>query len=236
SLVLLVVMLLPVGGHVRNIALVPLVLVLPGYAISVAMFGPGAVSRGERFVYTLALSVATAALGGLLWQLFFGLGRLAWAFLMVATVLVAARVARRRRLPRLSRPSRRSFRLGLPTALAMLASLVLAVVAVDTAVKGLHDQRAEANFSSLWVVPEGPSGDSVEIGVWNHQGDVHTYLLSVERGGAALWRWEGRLGSQKRAQVALDPTQIAGSGELRVSLYRDGVLYRRTELETGVGT
>jgi len=236
SLALLVLMVLPVDGIVKNIALVPLALVLPGYAVSVAVFGPGAISRGERIVYTLSLSVAVATLGGLLWQLFFGLDRLSWTFLMVATVLVAAWIARRRRLPRPSRTARRSPRVGLPTALALLASLALAIVAIDTAVDGLQDQRAEAHFSSLWIVPEEAEGGAVEIGVWNHQGAVHTYLLSAERAGATLWRWEGRLGSQKRKQVVLDPTQIPGSGPLQVSLYRDGLLYRRTELETGVGT
>jgi hypothetical protein len=238
SIALLILMVLPIGG-LSSIALVPLVLLLPGYAISVAMFGPGAITRGERLVYTLSLSVAVAALGGLVWQLLFGLDTFAWTFLVVATVLVAAAIARRRPTSRSSQAAKRPPRLprvGAPTALAMLAALVLAIVAINTATDGLREQRAESHFSSLWIVPQGPGGDSVEIGVWNHQGAVYTYRLIVERAGTALWGWEGRLGSQKRRQVTLSPAQIPGSGLLQVSLYKSGVLYRRTELQTGVGT
>lgn len=239
SLALLILMVLPLGGLARNIALVPLVLVLPGYAISLAMFGPGAISRGERIVYTLSLSVAVAALGGLFWQLLFGLDRMAWAFLIVAIVLVAAWVAQRRNVPRPSRATERRtsrLRVGLPTALAMLAALVLAIVAIDIAADGLRDQRAESHFSSLWIVPQGPNEDSVEIGVWNHQGSVYTYRLSVDRAGIPVWLWEGRLGAHKRKQVVLGLDEIPGAGPVVVTLYKDGALYRRTELETGVGT
>ncbi len=239
SLALAILMALPIGGVPKDILLVPFVLLLPGYAVSVAMFPPGAITRGERLLYTLCLSVATAALGGLLWQLLFGLDRFAWAFLVVATVLASAAIAGRRRAPQ--RPGAaehgpRQPRVGLPTALAMLLALALAVLAIDTAIDGVHDQRAESHFSALWIVPRGPGEDSVEIGVWNHQEAVFTYRLSVDRVGIPLWGWEGRLGARARKQVILDSDRIPGGGRVEVSLYRDGVLYRSAELETGVGT
>jgi hypothetical protein len=240
SLASLVLIVLPIGGLLKAIALVPLVLFLPGYAIAAAMFGPGAITRGERLVYALSLSVAAAALGGLFWQLLFGLSRSAWAFLLVAITLVATAVAQRRRASQSSRkaerPPRHLPRVGLPTGLAMLAALVLTIVAIDTAAEGLHDQRAESHFSSLWIAPQEPGEGSVEIGVWNHQGSVYTYQLSVDREGITLWQWEGRLGSYRRKQVTLAPAEIPGSGPLVVSLYKSGVLYRRVELQTGGGT
>jgi hypothetical protein len=238
SLASLVLMLLPFGGLPKAIALVPLVLVLPGYAISAAMFMPGSITRGERLAYTLSLSVGAAAIGGLAWQLLFGLSRASWAFVLVAIVLVTARIARSRRAAMSSDPTERRSplpRLGLPTALAVLAAVILTIVAVDVAIEGLRDQRAESHFSSLWTLPHGPAEESVEIGVQNHQGSVYTYRLSVDRAGTPVWLWEGRLGAHKRKQVILGLSEIPGAGPLVVTLYKSGVPYRRTELQPGSG-
>jgi len=49
------------SGPVAAIALLPLVLVLPGYAISAALLPPGSISREVRLALTLALSVCAAA-------------------------------------------------------------------------------------------------------------------------------------------------------------------------------
>ena len=42
----------------RAVLLVPLVLVLPGYALAAALFPPGTVSPAERGVYSVGLSIA----------------------------------------------------------------------------------------------------------------------------------------------------------------------------------
>jgi uncharacterized membrane protein len=238
SLASLLLMLLPFGGLPKAIALVPLALILPGYAISAAMFMPGSITRGERLVYTLSLSVGAAAIGGLAWQLFFGLSRASWALVLVAIVLVAARIARSRRAATSFDPAEqrsRLPRLGLPNALAILAAVILTVVAVDVAIEGLRDQRAESHFSSLWALPHGPAEEAVEIGVQNHQGSVYTYRLSVDRAGIPVWLWEGRLGAHKLKQVVLGLDEIPGSGPLDVTLYKSGIPYRRTEVQPGSG-
>jgi uncharacterized membrane protein len=238
SLLSLVLMVLPFGGLPKAIALAPLVLVLPGYAISAAMFMPGSITRGERLAYTLSLSVGAAAIGGLAWQLLFGLSRASWAFVLVAIVLVAARIARRRRgaMPSGSAERRSPLpRLGLPTALAVLAAVILTIVAVDVAIEGMRDQRAESHFSSLWILPHGSAGESVEIGVQNHQGAVYTYRLNVVRAGIPVWLWKGRLGAHKLKQVILNLGDLPGAAPLVVTLYKSGVPYRRAELQPGSG-
>jgi uncharacterized membrane protein len=238
SLASLVLIVIPFGGLPKELALVPLALILPGYAISAAMFMPGSITRGERLVYTFSLSVGATAIGGLVWQLFFGLSRASWAFVLVAIVLIAAMIARGKRAKMASDPAERRSRLprlGLPTALAILATLILTVVAVDVAIEGLRDQRAESHFSSLWVLPHGPSEESVEIGIQNHQGAVYTYRLSVERVGIPVWLWEGRLGAHKRKQVVLNLRGIPHAAPLVVTLYKSGVPYRRAELQLGSG-
>jgi hypothetical protein len=157
---------------------------------------------------------------------------------LVAIVLVAARIARSRRAAISSDPAERRSRLpslGLPTALAVLAAVILTVVAVDVAIEGMRDQRAESHFSSLWILPHGPAEEAVEIGIQNHQGAVYTYRLNVVRAGIPVWLWKGRLGAHKLKQVVLNLSDLPGAAPLVVTLYKSGVPYRRAELQPGSG-
>lgn len=240
----LVLAALPVGGPAREIALVPLVLILPGYALTATMFGPGTIPRAERLVYTVSLSVGAAALGGLFWQLWLGLDRLAWVSLLTAVTLLACATAQRRRLaPPRREPKRlpRPPRPGWPTALAIVAAVALAVVAVNTASEGLESQRGMSHFSSLWIVPAADQDGSLEVGVSNHLGAAHDYRILVDREGIVLRDRRLRLGPHQQLQMTLAAPELIGpevpSKKLVVvTLYKDGVPYRRTEFETGVGT
>ncbi len=235
----LLLMALPLDGLLKSLALVPLVLFLPGYALSAAMFPPATLARGERLVYSVALSVCAAALGGLIWQLAFGLGRTVWACMLAAITLAGCAVAYRRRATLSAdrlKPSPFLPRLDVPTALTALIALVLAVVAVRTAIDGLRDERAAAHFTALWVAPQADGSDGVEIGITNHQGAVHEYSVVVDGAGKTIRKWQGRLGSREDKRVILEPALIPSGARLIVSLYRDGVLYRRTKLQTEIGT
>jgi hypothetical protein len=234
ALLSLLLVALPFGGLAKGLALAPLVLFLPGYALTAAFFPPGALPRAERFVYSISLSVGAAALGGLIWQLAFDLGRYAWAGLLTAIVLLASEAARRRRAPQPRRASgERLPRPGLAAALAILAAVAVAAIAVALAIGGVRDQRAESHFSALWVVPARTGAGAVEIGVLNHQGASHDYRIEASDRGATVWHWHGRLGATQRKEVVLDSSQIPARARLAVSLYRDGVVYRRTELQVG---
>ena len=156
--------------------------------------------------------------------------------MLVGLTLVAAAVAQRRRV--LGHPSKRPAfpplpRLGIPTALALVAAVVLTVIAVRTAADGLRDQRRDSHFSALWIVP-AETGE-VEVGLWNHQGSVHDYEVRVERDGTTLHRWGKRLGPYKHEEVLLAQAGLPGSGPVVVSLYRDSELYRRVELQAEGG-
>jgi uncharacterized membrane protein len=244
SLVSLALLAIPIDGLIKALLLIPMVLVLPGYAISRALFPFGRPPGDERLVYTFTLSVGAAALGGLAWQLAFDLNRLTWASLLTAITLIGCAIAQwRRNAHKKARRARRQPdkaesrlpRLDLPTGVALLAAIAIAIFAVSVAVDGLREQRAESRFSSLWIAPEGTAG-GVEIGVWNHQGAVHVYRLTVEASGATIEDWRGRLGAHQNKQLSLAPPAFSAGERLVVSLYRDGALYRRTELEGEAGT
>jgi uncharacterized membrane protein len=245
SLASLVLIALPFGGLIKGIVLLPMVLVLPGYALAAAVSPPGTLSRSERAVYVVGLSVSAAALGGLVWQFAFDLGRETWALLLASITLAGCAIAQRRRTrqtpirkrnrsqpPRASRE--RSSHLELPTALTALIGVIAAIAAIAITVDGLQDQRAESNYSALWVVPAKPSSSAVEIGILNHQSSAHEYRLEVESRGRKIQDWRGRIGARGRKRVLLGPKTAPPGTQLAISLYRDGVLYRRTELQTGV--
>lgn len=242
SLASLGLMAIPVDGLVKALLLVPAVLVLPGYAISRAIFPFGRLPGEERLVYTFALSVGAAALGGLVWQLAFDLDRFTWAAVLTAITLLSCGIAQRRRATPKARRERGRFgsradslpRLDLPTGVALLAAVAIAVAAVAVAADGLREERAESHFSALWIAPESPTG-GVKVGVWNHQGAVHEYRLTVEAAGKTIDEWRGHLGAHQNKQLALAPLAFFPEERLVVSLYRDGALYRRAALEGEVG-
>jgi hypothetical protein len=239
ALVSLGLMALSFDGLAKALLLVPLVVFIPGFALAAAMFPAPPLGRGERLAYAFCLSVAAAALGGLAWQLAFGLDRFAWAGILVAVTLVSCAVALRRRagvapdrLP--SQP--RLMPAAAPTAIAVLIAIAIAVFAVWKAVEGVEDQRAESNFTALWIAPNKYAGASgVQIRISNHQSAVHRYRLLVTGAGRTLQEWDGRLGARAQFQVELGAALIPTGARLVASLYRDGTLYRRVKLQTEVG-
>lgn len=238
SLASLGLMALSVDGLVKELLLVPLILFIPGYALAAAMF-PAVLGRGERLVYSISLSVAAAALGGLVWQLAFGLERFSWAAILTTITLASCAVAHRRRasLPPARIPS--SPRLTMPGVAAVVgvvAAVVISVIAIGTAIEGLQDQRAESNFTALWIVPTRAGGTTgAKVRVSNHQSAVHLYRLLITGAGQTIQEWEGRLGARQQLQLNLGAALIPTGARVVASLYRDGTLYRRVKLQTEVG-
>jgi uncharacterized membrane protein len=247
----LVVALLPVPGWMKVVAVLPLVLALPGYAVAAALFPFSEISRDERLVFIFAFSVGASALGGLLVQVILPLDRAVWAALLVFLTLLAGVVAlkgrgqppgtvdrdghppggadqKRPRLPRMSPFS----------AAATLGALLIAGVAIAIATRGAHRQQDSSHFSSLWVVPQGGgagTGDEapVSIGISNQEGREASYLLRVRRDGVTLRDWRIHLVPDQQWQRGLAASAISGTGPLRVQLYRGGELYRHTSLGIG---
>lgn len=239
SLASLLLMALPGGGLPKALALVPMVLFLPGYAVTAAMFPPGSIARAERFVHTFTLGFGAAVLGGLVWQILLDLDRFAWAFLLTSITLVACLIAQRRRVvtvPRRTRGLAGLPRPGVPTGLALLGAIAAGVAAIAVAVDGVQEQRAKSHFSGLWAVSRPAGQGGIEVGIDNHQGAAYLYRLTVTGAGRTIRRWEGRLGSRERKRVRLEAAEVPTNTRLVVSLDKQGTPYRSTELQTGPGT
>ena len=235
TVVALAVALADPPGWLQAAVLLPLALLLPGYAICAALFPSDLLPRDERVVYCLVLSISAAALGGLATQLLLDLDRGVWVGLLAALTLLATMIAaaRRRQAPPASStiPGRRS--LGLLSVAGILASLAIAGGAIAIAADGARDQSRRQVFTSLWAVPAGAAlADGVTIGVWNHGGGT-AMRLEARRHGRPIGSWRLSLRGDQRWQAPLDGSLLPGPAPLVVSLYREGSLYRRVHLDLG---
>jgi hypothetical protein len=167
----------------RVLVALPLILFLPGYAITAATFAHGRISLQHALVLSLGLSLATLALGGLVLNYLPGGIRGGWwALLLFAVVLGACRAAALRR-PRRWRPGKRqplpplnAGQAGLATAgaLAALAAVVLAFVPLGAS--------GTVGYTEMWIKPLDGAKAGVEIGVGSAEhGDV-PYRLFVKFG------------------------------------------------------
>lgn len=160
----------------------PLVLLLPGYAIAVATFVGRPLGPPQLLLMSIALSLMVLALGGvLLTYLPGGIRPLSWALLLLAIVVGASTVCALRRSVPQSRlelwrpPSLRWPQAALIGAggLATLAALILAFTTLPA--------KNALGYSELWMLPRA-DGAGIRVGVNSQeQGDVE-YRLRVAFG------------------------------------------------------
>jgi uncharacterized membrane protein len=160
----------------------PIALLLPGYAVMAAGFPRGGLTSVPILISSLALSLATLALGALpLNYVPGGVRGISWAIFLVAVVIAGCLVAARRRPPAGRRKPRRARRPRKLEALLVLGGLIATVAAVmlsQTAVS-VDDARG---YTQLWALPQEDAGAGVEVGVGNQSQHALAYYLTVRIG------------------------------------------------------
>ena len=161
----------------------PLILFLPGYAITAATFAHGRIPFAHMVVLSLGLSLATLALGGLVLNYLPGGIRAGWwALLLFAVVLAACRAAALRRprrwqppeRPALPRPNLAQAGLATGGALAIIAALVLTFVPLGAS--------GTVGYTEMWIKPLQGDQSGVEIGVGSGEHEDVPYRLFVKFG------------------------------------------------------
>lgn len=187
-------------GAVRVIFAVPLILILPGYAIVAAVFASRPLAWPERIPLTLGISLACLALSTLVLNYTpGGIRGLPWVLILVLVVFFCCRSAAKRR----GRAGRRRHRpdhqeadplpkLGKPRPVtALLAVVALAIVAAALILaQATPDNNHAAGFTQLWVSPPKPTDTSAQIGVTSEQQTTRGYRLVVEVEGEGKPRVE----------------------------------------------
>ena len=229
---------------VRILAL-PLVLVLPGYALTSALFVGQAFGIIERLVFSLGISLVIVISGGLLLDVTpFGLGSDSWAVLLGGITLAASIVTLvRRRRQNVSAPHwwgskgiGLTFRQGL--LLGMAAAIVCAAIAVS--IIGA-ERQSYPGFTQLWILPVSGATrkDTVLLGVRNMEKAAMEYHLRVKVDGKLVKRWPAidlKPGEKWEAALVILPAKHVGSTEVEAVLYRADdptTIYRHVVLWLG---
>jgi uncharacterized membrane protein len=229
----LIAALLSAPVWLRAPLLVPLVLLLPGYAVAANFFAPRTVGITERGIYAVVLSIAITAVGGLVIQVVLGLGRDVWAiFLAGVTLYASLRILLDKQSRTFSVPSSISWKIPV-AAVAFVLAGTIATFAVISAGNGLRDAQAKIRFTDFWLIPGGGSGtetDDLSVGLRSHEGEPRRYSLELRRDGEVLAQEDVRLRAGEKWEKSFAVS--AGPDDLPVVavLSREGVPYRRLDV------
>lgn len=178
-------LLVPPNIVLIRIVTLPLVLILPGYAFTSALFPNRSLGVPQRLVFSVGLSLLIVILGGLAlnWTPF-GLQASSWAVLLSSITLGASAVALLRR-HRQSAPAAgwmQVANVGFAWRQGMLMGLAALIVCGAVAVSIIGAARQTyPGYTQLWILPVGGanSKDEVQLGVSNSESASQEYLLVV---------------------------------------------------------
>ena len=213
----------------RLLAALPLALVLPGYAITAAAFGPRRLELTQTMMLSLGCSLAVLCLGALVLNYVpGGIQTASWAILLAIVVAAACGGAAWHRLdgeeedeetppaPSWPRPRRVDVICG-------VVVVALAAAAIGLANTPLPAGGA-AGYTSLWILPAGSAGDAVRLGVSSSEQDTRRYLLELQVGDGqktTVSRFQLRPGDERVFTV---PVAASRPGPDLVS----GLLFRQS--------
>jgi hypothetical protein len=165
----------------------PLVLFLPGYALIALILPYGHLGFPERIALGLGVSIAIAALGGLLLNaLHVPLGATSWRLALAAFTLALALLALWRRTSgKLAPPGALSARMtprevSLMGVGALLIGLALGLGAVGAA------RPAGGPFTAFWALSDQAV---IRVGLENSEDTAITYRIAVQAGDRLVAEW-----------------------------------------------
>ncbi len=216
---------IPIGWIPLRIALaIPLVLFLPGYALTAALFPTRALDLAERLAFILGLSLAGTVLGGVALNLTpWGLEARSWAILLSSVTLGAGVVAlvRRRGYPE-ANACPVSIGINVRQAILFGLAVLIAVTAVGVASVGASRQQS-SRFTQLWILSANQADrDAVQLGIRSMERTHVTYRLVLTTGGTIIEEWPAidiAPGGEWETTVIL-PAAQPGISPVEASLYR----------------
>jgi hypothetical protein len=231
----------------------PLALVLPGYALTAALFPRRALGGADRALFTLGLSLSTTILCGfVLNRTPWGLLPESWAVILSTVVLGSSLIAfARRRLssarsasetddepaqPAQSGAASRP-RLSLGVGQSLLLGLAIAVIAGAVLfARGEAALRPAPEVIQLWMLPgDAAESPTLRVGLNSVGPAAGDFRLQIERGGYIIHEWPSLSivpGQHWQQMLSLQGRQ-PGSGAFEARLYRaeePNVVYRRVAL------
>lgn len=228
-IVLVLAFVLPPDWVPGRILTLPLVLVLPGYALTSALFSMPVPEVPKRLVLSLGLSLVIVVLGGLMLNLTpWGLSTGSWAVYLSGITLGSSAIAlvlrRRQSIPasgwlrvgNIGLNFRQRLLLGL-AALIVCGAVVVSIIGAE--------QQPYPGFTQLWVLPSSGANpkNAVLLGVSNMELTTMEYRLAVNVDGKVVKEWPSiNLNSHEKweATLLLPQTGSVGTAKVEADLYR----------------
>jgi len=230
-----------------RILTLPLVFMLPGYALVSALFPRKALGLPECLVFSLGLSLTIVILGGLVLNLTpFGLRADSWAVFLGGFTLGASAFALiRRRGQSISTSGWLGIgSIGFTFRQGVLLGLAALIVSGAVAVSIIGaEQRPSPGFTQLWILPAGGAANAknvVRLGMSNMESKATKYRLAVNMDGKVVKEWPSiDLNPNEKWEATLVLPQTGHTGTTRVEamlyradtptkIYRDVVLWLGT--------
>jgi uncharacterized membrane protein len=210
----------------------PLVLIVPGYALMSTFAGPS-LGVVERLVMTIGFSLTLTILGGLALNLTpWGLQAVSWAVFLGGATLVFAFAAQWRRL-RQTELGPVSLNPGLQPREIGLFGLAVAVVVAAILLARWGVQEQNANFTQLSLTPAKNSAGSVQLQIVSTEQTSLKYRLQLLNGSQVVKEWPSiELAPEQTWQETVPVTPTNGN-KLQALLYRlddPNTVYRRVDL------
>lgn len=185
-------LLIPLDG-IALIFAIPLALLLPGYALAAAAFARRNPPRPYMLLLSLALSLATLTLGGLVLNYLGGIHPLSWGLLLLLVVLVGCSVAAARRgPPRATLP--RAWPLPRGVQLAMLIAAAVATTAAIVLASATVPNDDALGYTQLWILPQaGSLGREAQVGVRSQEQRPANFDLRIRIGDYRVVKHSFRL-------------------------------------------
>lgn len=207
----------------------PLALVLPGYALTSALFPRKISGAFEYLLFSLGLSLIVVILGGLVLNLTpFGLRTGSWTLFLAAITLGAcvAALMRRRSENILDSSSHGVRNMGLTFRqwiLVSLSALLVCGTIVASIIGAL--QQAYPGFTQLWMLPTGGTSakHSVQLGVSNRESTAMHYSLDVDMNGKTIQKWPSiylHANEQWETTLVLPSIHTTSASRVEAMLYR----------------
>jgi hypothetical protein len=211
----------------RLLLAVPLVVIIPGYALVAASCSEASISGAERLALSIGTSLALAVLGGLLlnWTPW-GLQPASWGGLLSTFTIVAAAIAlareRQRPTPVAVQPAPLRAGLGVGSAFVLASAVAIHVGTVYLA-RASAAMSAEDGFTQIWMLPTPEAAPtSVRLGVKSLETTEETYAVRLDIDGAPALTWTSIvLAPGASWETTTDiPAEASGATVAEARLYR----------------
>jgi uncharacterized membrane protein len=245
EIALAVIVLTDSGVPLRTLFGLPLILVIPGYALTALLWGRHQLGAPERVVLSIGISLALAALSAILldWTPL-GIGGAQQTLLLglLALVAIVAIVLRDlgRRGGRSEAGAGRAPRLfaSFKWRQALLFGIAMAIVASAVAYSAHSALRPRGTgFTQSWINVQDAKAGVVDVGLENDEVQAETYRLQLTLNKRPVNEWRDvRLEPGQQWSTKLSLPQSQGQRVAELVVYRSDhptTVYRKVQLSIG---